>query len=50
MSEGGTEERVVAPAVSEVTQLLHQEEWVGAATGLRAELLPGLLLPQARGL
>jgi len=49
-SEGGMEEWAVAPTISEVTQLLHQEEWVGAAAGLRAELMLGLQLPQACGL
>lgn len=51
MCEGGGEEWVVAPTISEVIQLLHWEEWVGAAAGLGADF-PSMwaLASPARGL
>lgn len=40
---------MVAPTISEAIQLLHWEEWVGAAAGLGADPMLGLWLPQHVG-
>ena len=47
--KGGLEEWVVVHTVSEVIQLLTEEEWAGAAAGLRAELILGLSFPRHVG-